>query len=159
MSLPAPHCCLSGSFSHSLALKCSLLLPTRGAGLSSLTALASAPLPSLLQTHCSALIWVMSLPDTGSFVTTCKWACLSKLLGSSERKQPQLIGNQPKSLGSPFPGGEIGGLCVFSFLPLFLSISINLDQVSTIYFREIFSKSKYFLHGILLYQDLQVHRK
>ena len=46
--------------------------------------------------------------DTGNFVTTCKWACLSKLLGSSKRKQPQFIGKQPKSLRSPFPGAETG---------------------------------------------------
>ena len=52
--------------------------------------------------------------DTGNFVTTCKRACLSKLLGSSKRKQPQFIGNQPKSLGSPFSGGETGWVCVFS---------------------------------------------
>jgi len=159
LSLPEPHCCLSGSFSCSLAFKCSLLLPTRGAGRSSFTALASAPLPSLSR-HTS-LPSSGSVPshDTGIFVTKRKRSCLSKFLGSSKRKQPQLIGNQPKSFGSPFAGGETGGVCVFSFLPLFLSISINLDQISTIYFREIFSKSKYFLHGILLYQDLQVHRK
>ena len=53
--------------------------------------------------------------DTGNFITTCKRSCLSKLLGSSKRKQPQLIGNQPKSLGSPFLGGETGWVCVFSF--------------------------------------------
>ena len=90
--------------------------------------------------------------DTRNFVTTRKWSCLSNLLGSSKRKQRQLIGNQPKSLGSPFLGGETGWMCVFSFTPLLLSISVNLDQVSAISLREVFSKSKYFLHGILLYE-------
>ena len=119
----------------------------------------SSPALSALETLLCHYLGHVPSHDSGNFVTMCKRSCLSKFLGLSKRKQPQLIRNHPKSLGSPFPGGETGGGCVFSFLPLFPSISINLDQVATISFREIFSKSKYFLHGILLYQDLQVHRK
>ena len=159
MSLPEPHCCLSGSFSGSLAFKCSLLLPTEGRVFPPMLPWTQVPCPLCPDTLLSPHLGHVPSHDTGNFVTKHKRSCLSKFLGSSKRKQPQLIGNQPKSLGSPFPGGETGGGCVFSFLPLFLSISINLDQVATISFREIFSKSKYFLHGILLYQDLQVHRK
>lgn len=46
-------------------------------------------------------------------------------------------------------------MSVITFLlpALFPSISVNLDQVSTISSEEIFSKPKYFLHfSILLYQ-------
>ena len=159
MSLPAPHCCLSGSFSHSLALKCSLLLPTRGAGLSSFTALALAPLPYPLQTHCSSLIWVMSLPDTGSFVTTCKRACLSKFLGSSKRKQPQLIANHPKSLGVHSQEEDRLGVCVLPSCPSFLASQLSWTRFLS--FPSDKSSQSQSISSMVSYyiKILQIHRK
>ena len=90
-----------------------------------LYSLTSAPLPSLLQTHCSALMGHVPSNDRGNFVTTHTRSCLSKFLGLSKRKQPQLIRNHPKSPGSPFTGGERLGVRVLPSCPSFLASQIT----------------------------------
>ena len=63
--------------------------------------------------------------DRGNFVTTHTRSCLSKFLGLSKRKQPQLIRNHPKSPGSPFTGGEKLGVRVLPSCPSFLASQIT----------------------------------
>ena len=64
-----------------------------------------------------------------------------QVLGVIKEKTTSVNWKPAKIPWESIPGGETGGGCVFSFLPFFLNISINLDQVATISFREIFSKS------------------